>query len=759
MKNRKKEFYLIALCCLSFLPLQAQLYVDPSISVEQMVMDFFDGNCVDISNVTYQGVDQAKGYFEAANTDLDITGGILLTTGAATSAIGPNDSPNTNNNNDTGGDASLDSIASGATIDACVLEFDLVSHLTDTIYFSYLFGSEEYPEFTCSQFNDVFGFFQSGPDPLGGMYVDHNIAMVPDSADPSGLTYTHWPVAINTINPGVEGSGSGGAAPYCFPPLGSLDFSHFYMPSDTGTNLHAQLQYDGFTIKLLAPMIVQANATYHVKIAIADVFDWQYDSGIFLGVESLCGESEIEPPAEAELTTSGNTVAIENLSRYATSYLWDFGDGITSTERHPDPHLYPEAGQYTLTLITQNFCCSDTLVASIDIASDMAVDTSICAADYVLNGNVPGSGEQGQWEILFGSGALDDAALANATLTNPSEGYNILVWTIIETSTGMLLSADTLVVGVANVPLVDIITEYDQLCTTYDPVEMIATPIGGVYSGTGIMGDFFDPSIAGTGLHEVTYTYTSIDGCAAQDQITIEVNMTPFVEILTDLENVCQNGEAIALVGSPSGGSFTGAGVSDNILFPDMAPMGPFTIEYHYTDINGCDGLAQFDLMLIPEAPTPEILVSADTLTCSIIADDYIWYLDGNPLSISGPQIPLTFNGAYSVQILQNGCLSEISPALFLTGLDDLSGQGDPNFIIQPNPANDFVQIQLLQDDGVEVLDAIRLYNIHGQLLQQRTDVVNEQGIDLDVSHLPKGVYYLVLGVGSQIQGVSFVKQ
>ena len=60
------------------------------------------------------------------------------------------------------------------------------------INFNYVFGSEEYPEFVNAGFNDAFGFFLSGPNPTGGMYVDQNLAIVPGTAN--------TPVSIFNVN-------------------------------------------------------------------------------------------------------------------------------------------------------------------------------------------------------------------------------------------------------------------------------------------------------------------------------------------------------------------------------------------------------------------------------------------------------------------------------------------------------------------------------------------------------------------------------
>jgi PKD repeat protein len=59
-------------------------------------------------------------------------------------------------------------------------------------------------------------------------------------------------------------------------------------------------------------------------------------------------------------------IKFENSSFNATSYLWDFGDGDTSTFREPI-HYYKTTGTYSAKLVTHNLIGSDTLVKVIVI--------------------------------------------------------------------------------------------------------------------------------------------------------------------------------------------------------------------------------------------------------------------------------------------------------------------------------------------------------------------------------------------------------
>ena len=148
------------------------------------------------------------------------------------------------------------------------MEFDFIPY-SDTVRFKYVFGSDEYPEFAppnSSGFNDVFGFFISGP----GINGIQNIAQLPNGG---GV------VSINNVNAITNAqyynyNGDGGTPPYDSNPM--------------------YIQYDGFTDVLEAVSQVECGQTYHLVIAIADVGDGQWDSGIFLEANSLSSLTPVD---------------------------------------------------------------------------------------------------------------------------------------------------------------------------------------------------------------------------------------------------------------------------------------------------------------------------------------------------------------------------------------------------------------------------------------------------------------------------------
>ena len=155
-----KRFFFLLLLLLGYYA-QAQLVVNTTLTANQLLQNFIGGG-VTVSNIVYSGGVASRGSFSNGNTtNLGLTNGILLCTGNA-GAI-PN--PATffmSNDLSLPGDANLNGINNGClTYDASILEFDFVP-VSDSIKFKYVFGSEEYPNYICSQYNDVFAFFHDG---------------------------------------------------------------------------------------------------------------------------------------------------------------------------------------------------------------------------------------------------------------------------------------------------------------------------------------------------------------------------------------------------------------------------------------------------------------------------------------------------------------------------------------------------------------------------------------------------------------------
>lgn len=275
-----KFLALVTFVCFAFTTANAQLVVTPN-GTAQFLAQTLAGSGVQITAPALNCPVDAFGTFSNGNTtNLGLSQGVVLTSGSATAITQPANLPasaSTMSNISNGGANALltQTINNfnqtvGVTLttnDQCQLQFDIKVD-GDTLVFQYVFASEEYQGFVCSNFTDVFAFYVSGPNPLGGNYVDQNIALIPN---------TTIPVAINSVN----GGNSSGASIPCYTAVNQ--YQQYYVQNAAG----ATIAYYGFTTVLTARIPVIPCQTYTLKLAIADVNDQSLDSGVFLKANSF----------------------------------------------------------------------------------------------------------------------------------------------------------------------------------------------------------------------------------------------------------------------------------------------------------------------------------------------------------------------------------------------------------------------------------------------------------------------------------------
>jgi hypothetical protein len=116
------------------------------------------------------------------------------------------------------------------------------------------------------------------------------------------------------------------------------------------------------------------------------------------------------------------------------------------------------------------------------------------------------------------------------------------------------------------------------------------SPAGGMFSGTGVSGGMFDPSV---GTQTIGYTYTDANGCTDMTSQVQTVNTAPVVTVSLPMDTLCQSVGTITLTGeSPAGGMWSGPGVSGGMLDPMASGIGTFGMTYVYTDANSCSNTA-----------------------------------------------------------------------------------------------------------------------------------------------------------------------
>lgn len=308
--------FLKLIVLLSFAISNAQyIQVDDTYTAQQLIQNVFASNgCGNVSNIVVSGgnfgAEQSYGYFNQGTSSFPFANGIVLSTGKAVSAIGPNTGNSSEGSTSWAGDSDLEqAIGVNGTVNATVIEFDFIP-FTNNISFDYIFSSEQYlsnPSANQCGYTDGFAFLLK---PVGSTTYQ-NLALVPG---------TNIPVSVNTI----RGSGT-----IC-PPANEAYFDAF-------NGFNHPTTFNGQTKILKAKSVVIPGTNYHIKLVIADQGNNLYDSAIFLGGGSF--QSSTDLGIDHLITTNNPYCAGENITLNATqpgtnTYKW-FKNGIDTGVTSP----------------------------------------------------------------------------------------------------------------------------------------------------------------------------------------------------------------------------------------------------------------------------------------------------------------------------------------------------------------------------------------------------------------------------------------
>lgn len=338
MKFAKNILFLIL--SIAFLQSSNAQYiqVDDNRTVEDLVENILiNSSCANVSNISVSGwaftSGNSYGYFNGAGSSFPFADGVIISTGRAASAVGPNSNLLSEGPTSWGGDQDLEqAINEGNTINATVIEFDFLP-FANKVSFEYIFSSEQYlsnPGSNQCNYSDGFAFLLR--EASSPQYS--NLAVVPG---------TNIPVKIPT----VRGSGT-----IC-PPANEQYFDAF-------NGFEHPTNYNGQTKVLKAESTVTPGVLYHIKLVIADQGNNLYDSAIFLGGGSFSVETDL---GIDRLISTGNplcpddTLLLDATNSTATGYKW-FRNNIELIGENNPTLLVDEFGVYKVEVIFNPTCSS-----------------------------------------------------------------------------------------------------------------------------------------------------------------------------------------------------------------------------------------------------------------------------------------------------------------------------------------------------------------------------------------------------------------
>ena len=109
-------------------------------------------------------------------------------------------------------------------------------------------------------------------------------------------------------------------------------------------------------------------------------------------------------------------------------------------------------------------------------------------------------------------------------------------------------------------PFVALVLVEDSVCENAGAFTLGGSPSGGTYSGVGVNGGNFDPSLAGIGTHTITYTYQDGNNCTDSATATI------YVDVCSGIQTATSNRQSIVIYPNPTSGKVIVAGYSRGLI-------------------------------------------------------------------------------------------------------------------------------------------------------------------------------------------------
>ena len=512
-------FYFIFVFVISF-SLKSQIVLDnnnPNNNPIYLIDNILLGGGVTATNHVYQGDTMQLGFFNGVNSNLGIDSGIVLATGDI-AVLDPNFPGFAGFPANLVGDPDLLSVANSvppllpapytnsfsvsSINDVAVLEFDFIPS-SDTITFRYVFSSLEYSfdgittNFENSQYNDVFGFFLSGPG-ITGPYSSPaafpggsvNLATVPGS-NPA------LPITISSVN--------------SVTPINSQ-----YYVQNMGVVTPMTVNVNAFTTVFTATAVVQCGQLHHIRLAIADGTDTALDSYVFLEAGSFSSPELVitnnfynNDTTLIELPCNG-TVDLTASSASNLSYLWSTGDTTSSINVGP--------GIYYVTAFSGgcNIGSDTIIVQSASSATvDIGTDLQICDGEQVIINPIIVGGTA-PYIYNWSNGSTSSSIIVS------SGTYNL----DITDSNGCTASGNPIDVISNPLPSIDVSPSNPIVCGGV-PVVLSATGADS-YSWTPSTGlnDSFADTVLASPMITTNYTVqgTDLNGCINSTDVTVTIS-------------------------------------------------------------------------------------------------------------------------------------------------------------------------------------------------------------------------------------------
>ena len=394
--------------------------------------------------------------------------------------------------------------------------------------------------------------------------------------------------------------------------------------------------------------------------------------------------TEMNNPPVANYSTSANLclgediIFTNNSTGNPTSWSWDFGDLVGTSNLENPIYNYSASGTYTVSLTTTNPYGSDTYTQTITVNAlpgvvASASSTNICFGDTVF---LSASGaDTYSWDNGLGSGLNIEVA--------PSTS---IIYEVTGTNVNGCINVDQVSITVNANPTISVAsTESPSSCNVTDGSITIGSggignlewigPVSGNASNVSL------PFTAG-GLDpgEYTFSFTDANGCLAQDILATVIDVsTPSQPIISqgDTVSLCP-GESVDLTSSYASGNTWSTNETTQTI--SVSTIGSYSV--YYSDLSGCISAETF-IEVIESSPASivtngnvAICIGDDAVLTASGASNYTW--DNGAGAGASVTVSPSANTTYVVTgIDANGCQTQGEVSLVVNSLPVVTTAAD----------------------------------------------------------------------------------
>jgi len=520
------------------------------------------------------------------------------------------------------------------------------------------------------------------------------------------------------------------------------------------------------------------------------------DYSIIVGLPPVAGFSASDSSICEGSCISFNDLSAEN----PTSWTWSFNGGSpsSSNDQNPPNVCYANPGTYNVTLTVSNAFGNDvqainsmiTILSCPTPTADFSTSISTICVGECLSFSDLSLNNPDTWSWSFPGADLTTSSDQNPTGICYSTPGTYDVTLVASNINGIDSTTKTAFITVnACIPSGSFTSSTSTVCegacagfsdqSTNNPTSWAWFFPGGTPS-TSTVQNPLGVCYATPGSYDVTLVVSNLSGndtIVMADYMTVLSCPTPTSDFTASDSEIC------------SGDCITFTDLSQNATnwfwsFENGSPGSSFSSNPGTVCFSGAPGLYNVRLVTSNAMGTDTMnsTILIDSAVADMIIDDTLFqnlsssftdnsvspvtwnwdFGDGNSTSLQNPTYTYATTGTYTVTLItsnDNGCVDTATKEVVVvqfTGQRELSGP--QSISVYPNPAASVIYIEV--DQIPSGISWLRIENTLGQVVyEDRSFTANSTTTELNIAHLPKGLYYISIGNDRGVAINKFIRQ